>query len=229
VDRSDGAKRWARVLSELAQVEVTVEWERPAWRVYWQDGPTREVLMARAAALGGYRVGAPLPFEQLRFIRSNSVTAIALGWLAHGSPDIPSPSPPVGEVEAWCEDTGYPGTRFDERALAAADLLGRLGRGDITEMGQLLAHAYPPVPPQPSAEQGPELRGSVTSFRWPSGGPPADLLGPTATPNTTAPATCALCGKPLEPTRGRGRPARYCSGSCRTAAHRARKAEEAAA
>ena len=54
--RPDGAKIWARVLSELAQVPVVVEWERPAWRVRWQDGPTLRVLRDRAAALGGFRV-----------------------------------------------------------------------------------------------------------------------------------------------------------------------------
>jgi hypothetical protein len=31
--RSDGAKVWATVLSEVAQVRVSVEWERPMWRV----------------------------------------------------------------------------------------------------------------------------------------------------------------------------------------------------
>jgi hypothetical protein len=40
VGRADGAKVWARVLSELAGVPVMVEWERPAWRVRWSDGPT---------------------------------------------------------------------------------------------------------------------------------------------------------------------------------------------
>jgi hypothetical protein len=30
--RSDGAKAWSTVLSELAQVRVSVEWERPTWR-----------------------------------------------------------------------------------------------------------------------------------------------------------------------------------------------------
>ena len=30
VRRADGAKAWAEVLSELARVAVTVEWERPA-------------------------------------------------------------------------------------------------------------------------------------------------------------------------------------------------------
>jgi len=83
--RSDGARVWATVLSELAQVTVLVEWERPTWRVAWQDGPTREALMGRAAALGEYRVGAPLRFEDLRFARSNSAVAIALAWLARGS------------------------------------------------------------------------------------------------------------------------------------------------
>lgn len=50
--RSDGARVWAIVLSELAGVPVAVEWERPAWRVRWVDGPTRPVLMDRAVALG---------------------------------------------------------------------------------------------------------------------------------------------------------------------------------
>ena len=35
VKRSDGAKAWSTVLSELAQVRVAVQWERPAWRVSW--------------------------------------------------------------------------------------------------------------------------------------------------------------------------------------------------
>jgi len=39
--RSDGARVWSTVLSELAQVRVAVEWERPTWRGAWQDGPTR--------------------------------------------------------------------------------------------------------------------------------------------------------------------------------------------
>jgi len=48
VGRSDGAKVWTRVLSELADVPVTVEWERPSWWVRWCDGPTLGVLMERA-------------------------------------------------------------------------------------------------------------------------------------------------------------------------------------
>ena len=47
------------------------------WRVRWRDGPTRRVLMDRAAALGRFRVGSPLPFEQLRFTRSDSAVALA--------------------------------------------------------------------------------------------------------------------------------------------------------
>ena len=66
--RPDGAKIWARVLSELAQVPVVVEWERPAWRVRWQDGPTLRVLRDRAAALSGFRVASALPFDQSRFV-----------------------------------------------------------------------------------------------------------------------------------------------------------------
>jgi len=73
VRRADGAKAWAEVLSELARVAVTVEWEQPAWRVHWRDGPTRRVLMDRAAALGRFRMGSPLPFEQLRFTRNRGL------------------------------------------------------------------------------------------------------------------------------------------------------------
>ena len=85
--RAGGAKAWSTVLSELAQVTVSVGWERPTWRVAWQDGPTREALMSRAAALGEYRVGAPLRLEELRFARSNSAVAVDL---ARGSPESPA-------------------------------------------------------------------------------------------------------------------------------------------
>ena len=174
--RSDGAKAWSTVLSELAQVRVSVEWERPTWRVSWQDGPTREALMGRAAALGRYRVGAPLPFEDLRFARSDSALAVALAWLARGSPDSPAAArAAIGDVEAFCADTGYPQTRFDAGALAAAELLRRLGHGDIAEMGALLARAVPPVAPAVMLAAGPELTGRVVTYRWPVGGPPEEL------------------------------------------------------
>jgi hypothetical protein len=215
--KSDGAKVWARVLSELAEVQVAVEWERPAWQVYWQDGPTREALTTRATALSKYRVGAPLPADELRFIRSNSVTAIALGWLANGAAR-------QAAVETWCEGTGYPELRFDDQALAQADLLARLGRGDTAEMGALLAEAVPPVTPNPMQLTGPELTGRVTSYRWSADGPPEELLGPETPPAGAAvaeqPPTCRRCGRSLPP-HGRGRPAKYCSGACRVAAHRA--------
>ena len=146
---------WSTVLSELAQVRVSVEWERPTWRVSWQDGPTREALMGRAAALGEYRVGAPLPFEDLRFARSNSAVAIALAWLARGSPESPAAArAAIAEVEAFCADTGYPQTRFDAAHLAAAELLRRVGHGDIAEMGALLAQAVPPVAAGRHARRG---------------------------------------------------------------------------
>ena len=224
--RSDGAKAWSTVLSELAQVRVAVEWERPSWRVSWQDGPTREVLMGRAAALGKYRVGAPLQFEDLRFARSSSAVAIALAWLARGSTE--SPTPAIAEVEAFCADTGYPQSRFDAGALAAAELLRRVGHGDIAEMGALLAQAVPPVAPAVMLAAGPELTGRVVTYRWPAGGPPGELLGPSGQrvehgAETVRPRACQRCGNPLHTDGSRGgRPARYCSGACRTAAHRAR-------
>ena len=224
--RSDGAKAWSTVLSELAQVRVAVEWERPSWRVSWQDGPTREVLMARAAALARYWVGAPMPFEDLRFARSDSGVAVAFAWLARGSPE--SPTAAIAEVEAFCEDTGYPQARFDAGALAAAELLRRVSHGDIAEMGSLLAQAVPPVAPSDMLVPGPDLIGRVVSSRWPVGGPPEELLGPSGHRpepglNTARSRTCQRCGKPLSTDGSRGgRPAKYCSGACRTGAHRAR-------
>ena len=138
--RSDGAKAWSTALSEFAQVRVLVEWERPTWRVSWQDGPTREALMGRATALGGYRVGAPLPFEDLWFARNNSAVAVAVAWLARGSPESPAAArAAIAEVEAFCADTGYPQTRFDAGGLAAAELLRRVSHGDVAEMGLMLA------------------------------------------------------------------------------------------
>jgi len=233
VGRSDSAKVWVRVLSELADVPVTVEWERPAWRVRWRDGPTRGVLMERAAALAGYRVGAPLGFERLRFIRSSSAASIALGWLARGSPAAGAdPTEVASMVEAWCEDTGYPESRFDERVLAAADLLCRVGRGDTAEMGNLLARAVPPVPPRVFTDKEPELTGRVTSLRWPAGGPPAELLGPSGallpeqSEMEAAAVLCGWCGTAIPGAgSGPGRPAKFCSGRCRVAAHRARHRE----
>jgi hypothetical protein len=58
--KADGAHTWARVLSELANVPVTVNWERPAWRVHWQDGPTRQALADRGRTqhLPGRRTAA---------------------------------------------------------------------------------------------------------------------------------------------------------------------------
>ena len=171
-------------------------------------------------------MGAPLPFEDLRFARSNSAAAIAVAWLARGSPESPAAArAAIAEVEAVCADTGYPRTRFDAGALAAAELLRRVGHGDIAEMGLLLAQAVPPVPPADLLGQGPELIGRVVSSRWPVGGPPEELLWPAGqSPEAGSgaqPRTCQRCGKPLNSGGSRGgRPAKYCSGACRTAAHR---------
>jgi len=229
VKRSVGAKAWSTVLSELAQVRVLVEWERPTWRVSWQDGPTREALMGRAAALGEYRVGTPLPFEDLWFARNNSAVAVAVAWLARGSPESPAAArAAIAEVEAFCADTGYPQTCVDAGNLAAAELLRRVSHGDVAEMGLMLAQAVPPVSPSGPLVPGPDLTGLVVSYRWPVGGPPEALLGPSGPrpkpgADTSRPSTCQRCGKPLNTDGARGgRPAKYCSGACRTAAHRAR-------
>jgi hypothetical protein len=232
VGNTEGARQWSIVLSELADVQVAVVWERPAWRVRWVDGPTREALMDRATALSKYRVGAPLIAERLRFVRSDSAEATALGWLAIGSPTARNMiSDGVAAVEALCEETGYPQSRFDERTRGAADLLVRVSLGQTAEMGSLLERAVPKLKPAPINSSGHQLRGEVVSYRWPRGGPPPELLGPPgASVSTEASleppaATCLRCGSPL-PSGGsrRGRPAKFCSGTCRTAAHRAARA-----
>jgi hypothetical protein len=153
--------------------------------------------VGRAAALGRYRVGAPLPFEDLRFSLSSSVMAVALAWLARGSPDSPTAArAAIAEVEASCADTGYPQTRFDSGALAAAGLLRRVGHGDIAEMGARLAQAVPPVAASVMLAAGPELPGRVITYRWPAGGSaarghPINVLSLARTPPIPLPASGA--------------------------------------
>jgi hypothetical protein len=223
--RSDGARTWAVVLSELAGVAVTIEWERPSWRVRWVDGPTRRVLADRAEALGRYRVGSPLPAEALRFSRTSSPSALALAWLSVA--DRAGRSDADGLVEQIAQDAGYPQDRADPTTAAAADLLCRLAGGQSVVMGRLLADAHPAVPPRPATRPVPDLVGRVVSIRWPAGGPPAHLLGPgePTGPAVDEPAmrVCAYCGTRLPSRSGRGRSARYCSGAHRVAAHRARR------
>jgi len=150
-------------------------------------------------------------------------------WLARGSPESPAAArAALAEVEAFCADTGYPQTRFDAGTLAAAELLRRVSHSDIAEMGGLLAQAVPPFMASVLLVAGPELTGRVVTYRWPSGGPPNELLGPSGqrrkgVAETASPGTCQRCSRPLSNGRSRGgRPAKYCSGACRTAAHRAR-------
>jgi hypothetical protein len=116
-------------------------------------------------------------------------------------------------------------------------LLRRVSHGDIAEMGLLLTQAVPPVAPSVMLVPGPELTGRVVTYRWPTGGPPGELLGlsgpqPEPGADNAHPKTCQRCGKPLNTNGSRGgRPAKYWSGACRTAAHRAlhRTAPETAA
>jgi hypothetical protein len=222
--RSDGARQWMAVLSELAATPVTVEWERPAWRVRWVDGPTRSVLMDRAVALGRYRVGGPLPASDLSFSRRSSPLALALAWLRVGAGA--SQGDAFVRAEQFAEDTGYPQERFDAPDLAAAELLAQLAGGESRVMGKLLANAYPAVPPLRPVRTMPDLKGRVVSIRWPIDGPPADLLGPTE-PTTRAGSgdqtrRCEYCGAALPPQR-LGRSRLYCSDAHRVAAHRARR------
>jgi hypothetical protein len=232
--RSVGAKMWAAVLSELAEVSVLVEWETVTWRVRWVDGPTRAQLLNRATALDGYGIGAPLPVAQMRLARRTSSVATAVGWLAHGSLGGAAAQ---YDVDLWCADTAYPQRRAGAELLAVAVVLAAVSRGDSGVLAALMTSARPLLEPAPLT--GPvinELPGRVVSFSWPGrSGPPSHLLQPTEAPAAAgpeetqepAPATarvCARCGD-LLPARAAtvgGRPARYCSDRCRVAAHRAR-------
>jgi hypothetical protein len=121
--------------------------------------------------------------------------------------------------------------------LAAAELLRRVSHGDIAEMGLLLTQAVPPVAPSGMLVPGPELTGRVVTYRWPTGGPlgscsarQANNLSPGRTMPIPKPASGAANQLNTNGSRG-GRPAKYWSGACRTAAHRAlhRTAPETAA
>jgi len=60
-------------------------------------------LMGRAAALGGYRVGAPLPFEDLWFARSQFRGAVRGGVVGAGEPGVAGGGPAaIAEVERSC-------------------------------------------------------------------------------------------------------------------------------
>ena len=101
-------------------------------------------------------MGTPLPFEDLRFARNNSVVA----WSARGSPASSAATrAAIAEVAAFCADTGYPQTRVDAGGLAAAELLRRVGHGDVAEMGVMLAQGVPPVSPSVMLVPGPDLTG----------------------------------------------------------------------
>ncbi len=224
--RSEDAKVWANVLTELAHVEVTVQWERPAWRVRWQDCPTRQVLMDRAAALNRYRVAAVLPVEQLRFARRDSPVAIALGWLAQGSPGSPARAgATVPEVEAYCADTGNPRTRFDDRTIASADLVSRLDGvdGGAAEPG----HPTPGHAAAGHGGTGPAGPGDQLPLaqRRPTRRPPRPHRQTVARHRERTagggdvPAVRAVRSTPAVGGPRRHRPAKYCSGACRTAAH----------
>jgi len=183
--------------------------------------------MGRAAALGKYRVGAPLPFEDLRFARSSSAVAVALAWPARGSPESPAAArAAIAEVEAFSADTGYPQTRFDVGTRAAAELLRRVGHGDIAEMGALLAQAVPPPRAGRHPRPGPGSDRSGGQFPLANRRTARRVARTRPTPRAWighGPRACQRCGKPLHSAGSRGgRPAKYCSGTCRTAAHRAR-------
>lgn len=147
--RSDGARQWAVVLSELAGVRVVVDWERPVWRVRWMDGPTRPALMDRAAALARYRVGAPLTVPDMRLARSSSGQARALVWLTLA--DEAGRADTIDRVEQLVEDTGYPpGARRRGRP-------GRRGAAEPFGRRWLCGHGSPAgrcLPPGPAAAVG---------------------------------------------------------------------------
>ena len=217
-----GAKVWARVLSDLAQVPVAVEWDAPVWVVSWTDGPTRAVVMRRVEDLAGHGVGRPLRPGRMRYQRLDSPVAVALAWLRTVRPaDRSGVSAVWGEVEALCEDTGYPQDRADPATLTAAATLAALAQGDRAAMGVLLTQASPPIALAPPSLTGPALTGRVRSYAWPDRRIPEELLGPDPRPVVMIGGECAQCGAALPVRTSKiGRPGRYCSPRCRTAAYR---------
>ena len=242
----DGARTWALVMSELAEVAVRLEWESGAWVMAWTDGPTRAMTRARVAALSEAGVGTPLGVDDILLSRRASPTLWALAWLVDGRP---SPGQKVaaaiGIIEARLDDIAYP-QRQDRACVAAARLLAALAGDDEYRMGGLLRDASAPLPLLPAVVSV-DFPGKVTALQWPRGGPPAELLGlhtdktldeqrsvrhveqfdrsPNAGNETgNEMRVCARCGIPIVSRAGRpGRPARYCGGACRTAAHRERR------
>jgi len=94
--------------------------------------PTREALMGRAAAVGRYRVGAPLPFEDLRFARSHIGVAVALVWLAPGESGVPGHGA-GGDRRGrgvLCGH-GLPADPFRRGRAGGRRVAGRVGHGDI--------------------------------------------------------------------------------------------------
>ncbi|HEY5115647.1 MAG TPA: hypothetical protein VIJ00_09005 [Nakamurella sp.] len=134
--RSDGARVWSTVLSERAQVRVAVGLGAADVAGVVAGRPDSGGVDGPGGRVGWVSGGCAVAVEHLRFARSHSAVAIAVAWLARGSPESAAA---IAGVEAFCADTGYPQTRFDAGALAAAELLRRPGHGDIAEMGALLA------------------------------------------------------------------------------------------
>lgn len=230
--RSAAAKLWGIVLSELALVPISVEWEPPAWRVRWTDGPTQFQLAGRAHALSAYRIGSPLAAEQMRFSRTSSIEATALSWLVHGSEITPLEDQRGISggyaIEQWCIDMPYPQEYCGTQLVAIAAALAQVARIDAGELARLIQQAHPPLlPAVPAGQMFFELPGRVLSYRWPgSGGPPAELLEPRAQPGPVG-APCEVCGRLLL-RKAKGRTARFCSDRCRVAAHRHRLANSRA-
>ena len=146
--RSDGAKAWSTVLSELAPVRVGGGVGAP---------DVAGVLAGRPDPGSVDEPGGRVergPGWVCRCCSRTSGLAAAIprwrsrwrGWRG-GARSTAAARAAIAEVEAFCADTGYPQTRFDAGALAAAELLRRLGHGDVAEMGALLAQAVPPVAP----------------------------------------------------------------------------------
>ena len=161
--------------------------------------------MQRGQALGEYRVGSPLAVGELRFARSSSA-------------DLPrrvghDDSSEMG-VLLTAEHPPVPPRPLPRSAPA---LTGRVtsvrwpGGGPPAELLGL----SPSPSTSTSTSTSTSVEGDVTARRITE--VPA-LEGPGAAASAASP--CARCGKPL-PAAGRCRPALYCSGACRTAAHRA--------
>ena len=137
-----------------------------------------------------------------RWFRSRGKGDWADSMRAVGGP-WPGPAALAGSAGRGGRGRQRTRTRQAPAGSAAADLLRWVSPPRYRRNGLLLAQAVPPVPPSVTLGTGLDLTGGVVSYRWPAGGPPEEMLGPSGQrpepgADIARPGTCRRCGKPAE-------------------------------